>query len=89
MAALDYPTPIQRLIGQFKALPGIGPRSAERLVLWLLANGQSHVTPLAEALRVLETDVEMCDDCGFYSQRGSACVLCASDKRSKNVLCVV
>ena len=39
MPALDYPPPLQRMIAQVKALPGLGPRSAERLVLWLLQSG--------------------------------------------------
>lgn len=89
MAALNYPAPIQRLIQQFRALPGIGPRSAERLVLWLLSGGHGHVTPLAEALSVLGNEVEMCGECGFYSEKGNECQLCVSDRRNRSVLCVV
>lgn len=89
MAALNYPAPIQRLIQQFRALPGIGPRSAERLVLWLLSGGHGHVTPLAEALGVLGNEVEMCGECGFYSEKGNECQLCVNDRRNRSVLCVV
>lgn len=89
MAALNYPLPIQRLIQQFKALPGIGPRSAERLVLWLLASGRGHVGPLGEALGRLDVEVEMCGECGFYSESGADCLLCSDLRRSKSLLCVV
>ena len=89
MAFIDYPLPIQRLINQFKALPGIGPRSAERLVLWLLATGQSHVEPLSGALTALAADVEMCGECGFYSQTGTECILCSNERRNHSLVCVV
>lgn len=89
MAALSYPAPIQRLIQQFKALPGIGPRSAERLVLWLLGSGHGHVTPLAEALAALNAEVEMCGECGFYAEKGSECLLCSNERRTQSILCVV
>ncbi len=89
MPALQYPLPIQRLIQQFKALPGIGPRSAERLVLWLLANGHGHVSTLAEALSRLDAEVEMCPECGFYAERESSCQLCTDTRRTCALLCVV
>ena len=52
MPALDYPPPLQRLIAQVRALPGLGPRSAERVVLWLLQGG-GRVEPLVDALQHL------------------------------------
>ena len=39
MAALDYPPPLRRLVAQLKSLPGLGQRSAERLMLWLMQDG--------------------------------------------------
>lgn len=89
MPALDYPGPIQRLISQLKSLPGIGPRSAERMALWLLGAGRQRTLLLADALNALEQDVEMCTDCGFYNERGEACHLCADEKRQRQVVCVV
>jgi recombination protein RecR len=87
--ALDYPLPIQRAIAQLKSLPGIGPRSAERMALWLLQAGRRDVLPLAAALQALAEQVEMCPDCGFYSESGSSCLLCTNDRRSQHLLCVV
>lgn len=89
MAAVNYPLPIQRLIQQFRALPGIGPRSAERLVLWLLASGRGHVSLLSEALGSLDTEVEMCQECGFYSETGGPCLVCADTRRTRSIICVV
>jgi len=89
MPALDYPGPIQRLIAQLKSLPGIGPRSAERMALWLLGSGRQRTLLLADALNALEQDVEMCSDCGFYNERGEACHLCADKKRQQQIVCVV
>ena len=89
MAALDYPAPIQRLIVQLKSLPGIGPRSAERMALWLLGSGRNRAGLLANALNALEGEVVMCDDCGFFSQTGTECLLCSNDRRQRHIVCVV
>ena len=87
--ALEYPVPIQRLIAQLKSLPGIGPRSAERMALWLLQSGRGRVLPLSDALQGISTDVEMCQDCGFFLQRETECLLCTNDKRNRQIICVV
>ena len=89
MAPLDYPAPIQRLIVQLKRLPGIGPRSAERMALWLLQGGRDHVLPLAGALQGIAEQVEMCHDCGFFLQLQTDCLLCTNEKRNRHIICVV
>ncbi len=89
MPALDYPGPIMRLISQLKSLPGVGPRSAERMALWLLGPGRQRALLLADALAALEQTVHMCAECGFYSESGQPCPLCSNDKRQRHVLCVV
>jgi recombination protein RecR len=86
---LEYPVPIQRAIAALKSLPGIGPRSAERMALWLLNAGARDTAQLAAAIGSLATDVEMCPDCGFYSQSGTSCLLCTNDQRPRQLLCVV
>jgi recombination protein RecR len=89
MAALDYPGPIQRAISQLKSLPSVGPRSAERMVLWLLAAARHRSTDLAAALGALVNDVEMCVECGFYNERATECLLCSNDRRQRDAVCVV
>jgi len=88
MPALDYPPPRQRMIAQVKALPGLGPRSAERLVLWLLQSG-GRIEPLVDALENLHHRVHACPECGFYIEQGQDCSLCHSPKRDACLICVV
>jgi len=85
---LEYPPPLQRLIAQIKSLPGLGPRSAERLVLWLLQDG-GRVEPLMDALGDLRARVHACDQCGFFIEKAADCVLCQSPKRQQKIICVV
>jgi len=89
MPSLDYPAPIQRLITQLKSLPGIGPRSAERMALWLLQAGRERVLPLAAALKGISEQVERCEDCGFFLELNAECLLCIDDKRNRQIICVV
>jgi recombination protein RecR len=88
MPALDYPLPLQRLIAQIKGLPGLGPRSAERLVLWLMQDA-GRVEPLVDALKELVARVHACDQCGFFIEHGEDCALCHSPKRQQKMICVV
>ena len=87
--ASDYPVPIRELILQMKSLPGLGPRSAERLVLWLLGRGHARTTGLAEALLQLHERVSACPECGFFTEKGAVCLLCTDEKRNRSLLCVV
>ena len=89
MATVDYPAPIQRLILQLKSLPGLGPRSAERLALWLMQNGPARADSLADSLLKLGQTVEACPACGFFIEKGAACLFCGNEKRNAHLLCVV
>ncbi len=89
MAAIDYPAPIQRLILQLKAMPGLGPRSAERLALWLMGRGAQQGENLADSLSALRHAVQACPACGFFMETGAACLFCGNDKRNSRLLCVV
>lgn len=89
MPAIDYPAPIQRLILQLKSLPGLGPRSAERLAVWLMTHGADRGEALGEALKNLRQDVEACPACGFFMEKGATCLLCGNEKRNAKLLCVV
>jgi recombination protein RecR len=87
--SLDYPAPIRELILQMKSLPGIGARSAERIVLWLLGRGNARVAELEAALGGLRERVAMCPECGFYMEKDGACPLCHGSRRQPKLLCVV
>ena len=89
MPAIDYPPSLQRAIALLKALPGLGPRSAERLALWLMHSDHRRLEPLISALRDLEQQVEPCGQCGFFIERGGECALCHNPKRNQRLICVV
>lgn len=89
MPFIDYPAPIRELILQMKSLPGLGPRSAERLTLWLMGRGVSRLGELARALDQLQDRVKMCSECGFFTEKDQVCQLCHDDKRELHLLCVV
>jgi recombination protein RecR len=89
MPSIDYPGPIQKLIALLRGLPGLGPRSAERLALWLMEQGQLRSEPLAQALISLGADVAACEECGFFIERGRGCDLCQGSQRERHLLCVV
>lgn len=89
MANIDYPAPIRELILQIKTLPGLGPRSAERLALWLMGRGAGRVGDLAHALGTLHERVSTCEECGFFVEQHQECLLCHNPKRERHVLCVV
>src|SRR6187402_1526429 len=89
MPFIDYPAPIRELILQMKSLPGLGPRSAERLTLWLMGRGVSRLGELARALEQLQERVTMCAECGFFTEKDQVCQLCHDDKRELHLLCVV
>jgi recombination protein RecR len=86
---VDYPAPIRELILQMKSLPGLGARSAERMVLWFLGRGAGRAGEIAESLLHLRERVAMCEDCGFFMESGGACPLCHDPRRNHRLLCVV
>jgi recombination protein RecR len=79
---------IARLMQEFTKLPGIGPKSAERLTHYLLAAGRGETLALADALRVVADSVRPCAQC-FNLTEGSTCAICGDPRRDRSVLCVV
>jgi recombination protein RecR len=86
MANADYPGPILKLITLLRGLPGLGPRSAERMALWLMEQGPSRSGPLAQALGALAHEVAACDECGFFIERAQACELCDGTRRDRSLI---
>jgi recombination protein RecR len=81
-------TAIARLIQEFSKLPGIGPKTAERLTHHLLAAERSEALGLAEALRAIKDTVHPCRQC-FNLTEGELCNLCSDPRRDASVICVV
>lgn len=87
MARIEYPEAVTALVGQLKALPGVGPRSAERIAIWLLQHPKSDPGALATALTEAREQVAACPTCGFFATR-ERCTVCDHPNRERS-LCVV
>ena len=88
MSRADYPQPVIDLISKLKHLPGVGPRSAERIAVWLLQSPKSKPSVLADCLLAAEQNVTSCPTCGFFATE-SGCTVCDDDSRDGAQLCVV
>lgn len=82
------PEPIVELVAALGRLPGIGPRSAERLALHLVQSESGQVQQLAAALLNARENIQLCDTCGALTER-QPCILCDDDRRDSAILCVV
>jgi len=85
---IDYPVAIRELVAQLKRMPGIGPRSAERIALWMVQSRDARPGEIAIALSNVTAQVRPCDQCGFFSTE-PLCEICADETRSRETLCVV
>lgn len=88
MKPADYPEPFQQLVRQLRRLPSIGPRSAERIALWLTTSPDAHGEVLAEALSRAAREMQACARCGFFAT-GPECAICAEPDRAGREICVV
>jgi recombination protein RecR len=90
MARLEFPAPIRELVVLLRKLPGIGPRGAERIVIWLVQGaGAIHVSDLAAAIQRMRDKVRSCERCGFFAESERGCELCGDEGRNGSLLCVV
>jgi len=85
---MNYPQSLINVIEQFKTLPGIGPKSAERIALHLLKADSESVTKLANSLIDLKNKIKYCKECSNLSEN-DLCDICNSLKRERNVVCIV
>jgi recombination protein RecR len=82
------PTALATLVEQLVHLPGIGPKTAQRLALHLLAGPPGETAAIADALRALHGAVQTCQQC-FHLGDGPLCHICADPRRDASILCVV
>ncbi|MBU1131498.1 recombination mediator RecR [Patescibacteria group bacterium] len=82
------PNSIQKLIDQFNKLPGIGPKTAERLAFWLLKNPQSELEEFADSIAQAKKDLVICSVCQNISYH-DPCDICHDSARDKKTICVV
>lgn len=83
-----YEGPIQELIDALSRLPGVGPRSAQRIAFHLLDAPENEVFELAEVLRRVKQTARFCEVC-FNITQEAQCRVCRDPRRDRSVLCVV
>ncbi|MBA3543618.1 MAG: recombination protein RecR [Chthoniobacterales bacterium] len=88
MRRTEYPAALRELIVQLRQMPGVGPRSAERIALWIVQARQQQPEGIASAISATRRDVHPCALCGFFAT-GELCEICADDSRAQELLCVV
>jgi recombination protein RecR len=86
--ASAYTPPVQSLIDELGRLPGIGPKSAQRIAFHLLKGSPDDANRLAHAVREAKEKVRFCDRC-FNFAEGKLCPICADDRRDPTIVCVV
>ena len=83
-----YPARLQALIDALRALPGVGPKSAQRMAFQLLEHDRPAAARLADSLHAALEGVGRCHDCRMFSDT-DICSICASAKRDRSVICIV
>ena len=79
---------IENLIKIFSKMPGLGPRSARRLVFHLIKKRKIFMVPLIDSLAIVKESVKNCDLCGNIALE-NYCEICSDLKRDKSIICVV
>ncbi len=88
MKRTEYPAAIRDLIVQLRQMPGVGPRSAERIALWIVQSGGAQPEAIATAITGTRAAIRPCRQCGFFAT-AELCEICADDSRARELLCVV
>jgi recombination protein RecR len=85
---LDYPAPVARLIEELRRLPGIGPKSAQRIAFHLLRGAKEETSRLATAVGSLFEGIRLCSQCNAIAD-AEVCAICTDPRRSERTICVV
>ena len=83
-----YPEVLQKLINNYKKLPGIGERTAERLALATIEMKDEDVKSFSDSLLLSKTNLHRCSICGHITDN-DICYICKDSRRDKNLICVV
>jgi len=83
-----YPRSLARLVEELEKLPGVGPKTAQRLALHLLHASDEDAAELSQAIRDVKEQIHSCPTCFNYTD-ADVCVVCADTNRDHRVLCVV
>ena len=82
--------PVARLVAAFRRLPGIGPKSAQRLAYHMVRSPVQHAEELADAVLGIKREIVLCDVCTDITiTERPVCNICTDDRRDSTVICVV
>ncbi len=85
----EYIAPIQRLINEFRKLPGVGGKTAARYAFAVMNLSELDAASFADAINSIKKDVHKCPVCFGLTDREGPCDICTSDARDRSVICVV
>lgn len=85
---MALPIPVQKLIDEFNKLPGIGQKTAERFVFYLLKQPKTEIIKLIGALNNINNRINVCSECFNYCEK-APCPICSDKDRDQNTVCVV
>jgi len=83
-----FPVSMKALIEEFSKMPGIGPKSAQRLAFYILKSSKSDAEALSKAILKVKESVKFCKACNNLSDE-EICEVCKSPSRNRSILCVV
>ena len=87
-ATMHYAKPLAKLVSEFEKLPGIGPKSAQRLAFHILRINEEEARGLAEAVLNVKQLIKQCPVCYNYTDN-DRCDICSDSRRDRTLLCVV
>jgi recombination protein RecR len=85
---LEYSEPVARLIDEFKRLPGIGHKSAQRLAFYMLRRPRAEVENFIESLREVKEKIVFCSTCNNLTDI-DPCMFCSNPRRDRSMICVI
>lgn len=90
---MTLPLSIKNLLREFEKLPGIGPKTSERLVFSLLKRPRQHIDDFIQALNNFKQEIKLCPVCFNFTNNNQAeqnlCSICVDQRRKQNLICVV
>ena len=85
---LHYARPLARLVAELERLPGVGPKSAQRMAFHILRQPADEAQQLAEAILNVKQSIRLCAECSNFTDQ-EYCEICRDVKRDRTIMCVV
>lgn len=85
---LYYPKPLARLVAELEHLPGVGPKSAQRMAFHILRLPMEEAKRFTEAILDVKNHIRLCQECSNFTDQ-DLCEVCRDPKRDRNLLCVL